>query len=480
MSKDLALPAGAAGSKDLGGGGKKTLMGQAKAVKFAGILQAKAKATAEATTGERKGSKDGPGRGGSKELGIGNQTMERLDQLVALEQSGVQVRMMKKDRIALQRKKEEEAAEAARKAQELIDNPFGDLAHASYKFHPKPLMVRSLLQSARRIAAREWGEQAPRLSLLEKLVRTIAIIESEESTRSEVNQAKIERKELETAAKKCLKPEEFAEISLTYKRLQYRVGLLERRRARLAKIDDHEFVQLPLQFIEAARDGDEEYCRLCADAGVCLDAHDDRGVTALIQATVANKVETARLLLTRRADPGAQDLNGATALHYSVQMSRFQILNACCDCMTAKRSWNALIYQDARGLTVIDYARQPGKEDMLQLLKQRTGGPLGLMYQVFRGWWYNKLPEDLRNQKGGLAGAAAMAARRKAQNKARRALEAAKEKAKKRLLEVRGGFLCQLCWPEPEEHEVAAEIEQQALLDEDEDEDEEEEDEEEL
>jgi len=306
-----------------------------------------------------------------------------------------------------------------------------------HEFKPQPLHVRSLCLQARRACDRELQREAPRLKAAE------ALYGDQKDDRAGRFQS-VFAAEVNLMAAKRLTEEELEDLEVTVKRLRYTVGLLERRKERLSKLDWTTFRQLPDQLVEAGGDGDLEFAMLCADAAVPLDIYDQKGVTALTAATVGNKVSTACLLLERKADPSMQDMNGACSVHYAIELKRYQILDAALVAMQKSKNWIALYVKDARSKTVLDYARAPGREESLRLLKLRLGGPLGLIWTVTNMNLHNsvfQVQEGKVNQKQITKLAAKMAAQRHGDHASTKH-QLAKDKAREKVL---GGSLCSFC-----------------------------------
>lgn len=66
--------------------------------------------------------------------------------------------------------------------------------------------------------------------------------------------------------------------------------------------------------MRAAFLGQDRCCELLLDHGADINAQDEVGRTALMEACVAFKKDTIRLLISRGADVNAFDNNGCTAL----------------------------------------------------------------------------------------------------------------------------------------------------------------------
>lgn len=212
-------------------------------------------------------------------------------------------------------------------------------------FDPEPLHVRQLAQVQRRKLAAEFLDLKDRMRLLQ---------DDQDS------------------------PTGGDEV----KRLQYRRRILEKRSERLRDLGP-KHAELPLQFINAARDGDTGYVRFCVEAQVDVNTRDRANMTSLIVATISNKVSVVKLLLHLMADPCMQDVNGATCTHYAVQLNHLHALALMID--TPPKHWDALTIKDLRQRTAIDYARNSSREDVLRLLRNRMGGPLGLAWQITKG-----------------------------------------------------------------------------------------------
>lgn len=401
--------------------------GQVKALKFAHDMARKVE--------QRRADKAGNGEEGEGgELGPG-------DQADASKEGG-EVGFTGMRRLSTSNKQPMTALELAKRRAEIEEKADEDemlnyfTMAKKYEFKPKPLHVRSLCLQARRACERELQREAPRLKAAEALFSDLRDSSSEVLT-GKSNKVAVVHTD-------CLTEEEQEDLEVTVKRLRYTVGLLDRRKQRLAKLDWTTFQQLPDQLVEAAGEGDLEYVKLCADAGVPLDVYNKRGVTPLTAATVSNKVTTACLLLERKADPSMQDINGACAVHYAIELQRYQVFDAALIAMNQSRNWVALYLKDSRGKTVLDYARMPGREESIRLLKLRLGGPLGLLWAVATMTMHNSVlqaPEGHKNQKQITKMAAKMAAQRHGDLAATRQ-QAAKDKAREKLL---GGALCSFC-----------------------------------
>jgi ankyrin repeat protein len=86
--------------------------------------------------------------------------------------------------------------------------------------------------------------------------------------------------------------------------------------------------------------------------------------TPLMAATVKRNTELVKLLIEKDANPNKTDVNGSTALHFSVIFSYEDIVELL---INAKADKNLL---DNRGKSAIDYAVITGNKKIIELLKQ--------------------------------------------------------------------------------------------------------------
>jgi hypothetical protein len=174
------------------------------------------------------------------------------------------------------------------------------------------------------------------------------------------------------------------------KRMLYQIKLRKDRMDRLVAINPRTHEEMPEKLIDAARDGDTDFVRLAYDAKVDVNVqHKELRVTPLIMATIANKVTVVKLLLDLQANPRIQDINGATCVHYAVQLDHVHVLATLMDANPGK-DWDTLTQKDAREMSPVDYARRPERSGCLRLMQNRLGGPIPVVWQVFKGWLSDK------------------------------------------------------------------------------------------
>ncbi|MDR6290883.1 ankyrin repeat protein [Inquilinus ginsengisoli] len=77
---------------------------------------------------------------------------------------------------------------------------------------------------------------------------------------------------------------------------------------------------------EAVLRGDVNAVKASLDAGDLIDQTDRLGRTPLMNAAIDKKIEVARLLLERNADPNLSDERGWTALHFSSQAQASELI----------------------------------------------------------------------------------------------------------------------------------------------------------
>jgi len=180
------------------------------------------------------------------------------------------------------------------------------------------------------------------------------------------------------------------ELEAQMSKLNYQNRLRQQRFERLSQLNPKTHEELPAQLIQAARDGDSSFVLLAHEAKVDMDVQDkDLEVTPLIMATVSNKINVVKLLLELKANPRVQDVNGATCVHYAVQLDHVHALTALMDANPGE-DWDNLTQKDSRSMSPIDYARRPERSACLRLLMNRMGGPVPVAWQVFKGWLSDK------------------------------------------------------------------------------------------
>lgn len=196
------------------------------------------------------------------------------------------------------------------------------------------------------------------------------------------------------------------EIEDQIRKLRYKNKLRQLRFERLSQLNPKTHEEFPAQLIEAARDGDASYVHLAFEAKVDMDVQDkELKVTPLIVATISNKMTVMKLLLKLKANPRVQDVNGATCVHYAVQLDHVHALAALLDANPGQ-DWDALTMKDSRSMSPVDYARRPERSACLRLLMNRMGGPMPVAWQVFKGWLSDKTgccrPQVVKQKSGSL------------------------------------------------------------------------------
>jgi len=184
----------------------------------------------------------------------------------------------------------------------------------------------------------------------------------------------------------------------TYKRhtahvrkIKYELDIIDARAKMLAAVDPATHTELPHEMIKAAGRGDREGVILAFQAKVPLDAQNNEGLTALMTASLHNKVSVVNLLLELQADPSIQDANGATCLHYAVQMNHLFPFKEVVDYPPVGCNHPVLTIKDSRDWSALDYARLPDRKDFKDMLSKQLGGGHGILWTVFKGWMSDKL-----------------------------------------------------------------------------------------
>lgn len=180
------------------------------------------------------------------------------------------------------------------------------------------------------------------------------------------------------------------EVQEEITRLEYQINVRKQRIDRLCGLNPRTHEELPDQLIRAAREGDAAYVQMAYHAKVDVNVQDkDLMVTPLIMATIYNKVTVVKQLLELGANLRVVDANGATCVHYAVQLDHVHALATMLD-VNPGQDWDVLTLKDSRNLSAVDYARRPERIDCLKLLQNRMGGPIPVVWQVFKGWMSDK------------------------------------------------------------------------------------------
>jgi ankyrin repeat protein len=101
------------------------------------------------------------------------------------------------------------------------------------------------------------------------------------------------------------------------------------------------------------------------DAGLSVELPDETGLTLLDDAVVANRVQAARLLISRGADVNAVDKQGMTALLYaaSVDYGDSGMIDLLLKSGATKEA------RTKEGLTAVELARKYGHTHLLKSLE---------------------------------------------------------------------------------------------------------------
>lgn len=160
------------------------------------------------------------------------------------------------------------------------------------------------------------------------------------------------------------------QLEIDIEKARYLAKMMEKRVERFKELGP-KCEELCAQVFAVAAEGDADYLRFSLDARVHPDMQDASGMTTLMHATITNKLTVVQTLLEHRADPGVQDVNGATASHYAVQLCHIHVLK---ELVTPESGLGALAIRDARKFTPIDYARIAERTECMRLLVHRLGG----------------------------------------------------------------------------------------------------------
>ena len=124
-----------------------------------------------------------------------------------------------------------------------------------------------------------------------------------------------------------------------------------------------------MDFLASARQGNSAAVGLFIDAGVDMDARDGVGQTALMTATLANQLETARVLLARKADPKAKDNHGGTALMTASWNGNREFVDAL---LAAGADVNA---RADNGMTALMFAAWENHPEIVKSLLEKGADP---------------------------------------------------------------------------------------------------------
>lgn len=120
---------------------------------------------------------------------------------------------------------------------------------------------------------------------------------------------------------------------------------------------------LTMQLAEAVASGNATSVQTALNAGANPNAAStDTGVTPLMSAISGDKLQIARILLTKKADPNMQDNTGQTALMYAVERNNIEAINLL---LSYKADRSA---QTKLGDNALSLAYRQGSTDVARLL----------------------------------------------------------------------------------------------------------------
>jgi len=135
-------------------------------------------------------------------------------------------------------------------------------------------------------------------------------------------------------------------------------GLPRELEPRLQKIQE-----TPLNFHEAAKNGDLKAVQDFLNKKLPIDTQDGKGITPLGYAIGANRIAVVKLLLDNRANPFAVDATGNTGLHYAAGYGRKELLEYLLKLGVSVNQANA------QGQTPLSVAKTNRHNECVQLLQ---------------------------------------------------------------------------------------------------------------
>lgn len=126
------------------------------------------------------------------------------------------------------------------------------------------------------------------------------------------------------------------------------------------------------ELIKFSMQGDLGQVRALADAGVNLDGATEKGLTALMLASLQGHTEVVRFLIdSKKVDVNAKDVSGTTSLMAAAKRGHVEILKLLLDAGAKPDS------QSAQGMTALSMAAMDGHLEAVTLLVAR-GSSLNL------------------------------------------------------------------------------------------------------
>eukprot|EP00403_Amphidinium_massartii_P014737 CAMPEP_0178413880 /NCGR_PEP_ID=MMETSP0689_2-20121128/22753_1 /TAXON_ID=160604 /ORGANISM="Amphidinium massartii, Strain CS-259" /LENGTH=264 /DNA_ID=CAMNT_0020035161 /DNA_START=89 /DNA_END=883 /DNA_ORIENTATION=+ len=151
-----------------------------------------------------------------------------------------------------------------------------------------------------------------------------------------------------------------ADEDLMLKISQKMGGIPKELEPKLQKIAD-----TPMNFHEAAKDGDLKAVQGFLEKKVPIDTQDQKGITPLGYAIGTNRIAVVKLLLDNRANPFAVDSTGNSGLHYAAGYGRKELLEYLLKLGVSVNQANS------QGQTPLSVARQNRHEEVVALLQAK-------------------------------------------------------------------------------------------------------------
>ena len=115
--------------------------------------------------------------------------------------------------------------------------------------------------------------------------------------------------------------------------------------------------------LNGAKAGDIDDVRDALLAGAKINAKDDSGDTALMQASLLGYVEIAELLINKGADVNTRDYSGDTPLSYAAHRGHVRIVELLL------KNGAKVNTKDIKGITPLERAARKGHKEIIEFLK---------------------------------------------------------------------------------------------------------------